>query len=115
MLTGERSKFYANDYGLISDMKKSETVAIEMINGVKYAKVKQLGAGSYGTVYLAIDPRTGQEVAIKVPKQIEVVKAAAKNEVKMMKAMSNSPHAVHIVDHDAVNTEYPRIVMEYTP
>jgi len=99
---------------------QSTVVEWTQIGSGKYKILKELGAGAYGTVYLAED-QSGNKVAIKVPKQLRGhLKALpgleAKHEIQMLKLMENNPWAVRILNHDDITIEaFPKIVLEYTP
>jgi len=90
------------------------------ISSVKYQILKELGAGTYGNVYLAEDP-SGKKVAIKVPKVVKgdtnnVVGEEAKHEIQMLALMEHNKLAVHMLNHGDITTEArPNIVIEYTP
>jgi len=89
------------------------------INNVKYKILKELGAGAYGSVFLAEDLQSRKKVAIKVPKVVSgdhnnVVGKEAQHEIGMLELMLHNNFAVKMLNHD-ISGERPKIVIEYTP
>ncbi|KAJ7324966.1 hypothetical protein JRQ81_017986 [Phrynocephalus forsythii] len=78
----------------------------------KYTRYEKIGQGASGTVFIAIDVATGQEVAIK---QINLQKQPKKeliiNEILVMKELKN-PNIVNFLDSYLVGDEL-FVVMEY--
>eukprot|EP00427_Karlodinium_veneficum_P011289 CAMPEP_0169093550 /NCGR_PEP_ID=MMETSP1015-20121227/17493_1 /TAXON_ID=342587 /ORGANISM="Karlodinium micrum, Strain CCMP2283" /LENGTH=394 /DNA_ID=CAMNT_0009154191 /DNA_START=200 /DNA_END=1384 /DNA_ORIENTATION=- len=87
------------------------------VGGKTYKKLRALGSGTFGEVWLCIDEEDSREVAIKVPKTTkfaDIISAEAKREISNMEAFSGNHRAVHMLNHDPLTEEFPRIVMEYT-
>ncbi|XP_053165474.1 serine/threonine-protein kinase PAK 2 [Hemicordylus capensis] len=78
----------------------------------KYTRYEKIGQGASGTVFIAIDVATGQEVAIK---QINLQKQPKKeliiNEILVMKELKN-PNIVNFLDSYLMGDEL-FVVMEY--
>lgn len=77
----------------------------------RYQYLKELGSGTFGTVYKALDLDTENYVCIKVIKPIVI--EMAKKEIMAMNIMKGVPGAIQIIEviHDP-DTNQPAIVME---
>lgn len=84
--------------------------------GDRYRISKCLSMGEMGEVYLAIDNKLNQPVALKLLKQSLPESAQmyqrCKHEVKLRAAL-NSEHIVKILDFGADSEGFPFYVMEY--
>eukprot|EP00183_Erythrolobus_madagascarensis_P000145 CAMPEP_0185849782 /NCGR_PEP_ID=MMETSP1354-20130828/4178_1 /TAXON_ID=708628 /ORGANISM="Erythrolobus madagascarensis, Strain CCMP3276" /LENGTH=462 /DNA_ID=CAMNT_0028550383 /DNA_START=63 /DNA_END=1451 /DNA_ORIENTATION=+ len=80
-----------------------------------YLMGKEIGSGTYGKVYLAINRKTNEEVAVKAVKKINTPKEIEymQREVRILTAVSH-PHVVRTIDiFDLGDTLY--FVMELLP
>lgn len=85
-------------------------------NHQRYRLDKRLGEGGMGEVFLAMDTRLGQPVALKLLKE----KLAASTDVRKrferevaLCAALRSDHIVQVSDHGVTDEGYPFFVMEY--
>ncbi|WP_299083113.1 bifunctional serine/threonine-protein kinase/formylglycine-generating enzyme family protein [uncultured Paraglaciecola sp.] len=97
----------------------------------KYKIIKELGAGGFGAVYLAEDPRLGEQVAIKVfqvkdsnvaamatsatSDAGEVLNQRFLNEAKTLRQLNRNPHIVDVFEFDEMQDGTPYYVMPYLP
>ena len=95
----------------------------------KYKVIKELGAGGFGAVYLAQDPRLKENVAIKVFKlrDAELARQATSatseagkvlherflNEAKILRQLSSNPHIVDVYEFDEMDDGTPYYIMPY--
>ncbi|WP_299071441.1 protein kinase [uncultured Paraglaciecola sp.] len=102
-----------------------------MQNIGKYKIIKELGAGGFGAVYLAEDPRLGEQVAIKVfqvkdsnvaamatsatSDAGEVLNQRFLNEAKTLRQLNRNPHIVDVFEFDEMPDGTPYYVMPYLP
>ncbi|XP_018769823.2 serine/threonine-protein kinase PAK 3-like [Serinus canaria] len=78
----------------------------------KYTEFVQVGQGGFGTVYKAMDPATGDVVALKkMPLRKRSKKELLVNEVQIMKE-NRHPNIVNYIDSYLVNEDL-WLVMEY--
>src|SRR5688500_7404862 len=63
----------------------------------KYQVIKQIGTGSFGKIYLAVDKKTSKKVAIKVSNEKHSSKEHLEWEAQVYKAMETS--VVPLQDH----------------
>ena len=78
-----------------------------------YRKIKLLGRGSYGSVYLAKDTETLKKYAIKKILLNNTTYNSCINEIKIMTKIK-SPYIIEIYDYFKIKN-YLYIVMEYAP
>jgi len=76
----------------------------------KYKIIDRLGAGGFGTVYLALDKLLNRKVAIKVPHH-QIEEAALLHEPRIMATLKH-PNIVELITVDEANGAY-FMVMEY--
>ncbi|MFT6269491.1 MAG: serine/threonine protein kinase [Alphaproteobacteria bacterium] len=97
----------------------------------KYKVIKELGAGGFGAVYLAKDPRLNELVAIKVfhirdaslAQQAtsatsdagEVLKKRFLNEARTLRQLNRNAHIVDVFEFDELEDGTPYYVMPYLP
>ena len=62
------------------------------IEGFPYEKRRMIGMGTYGTVYSAIDRRTGQEVAVKKVRDVFDILILAKRTYREVKILRHFQH-----------------------
>ena len=91
-------------------------VAGDILSG-RYLLQDELGAGGMGTVYRAVDLRTGAEVAIKVPHPFVVHDRAYIERLRREAQIAASLHSprVALVTDFAEHEGTPYLVMEYVP
>lgn len=78
-----------------------------------YDYVRELGRGSFGAVWLAVDRETGLRVAIKLLLfESEDARLRFQREARLLYAEMHNPHVVRLLDHD-LWAEHPFIVLEY--
>jgi serine/threonine protein kinase len=65
-----------------------------------YGQLEKIGTGSFGTVYRAVQERTGQLVAIKVLRQEVVESEAFQHELTQLSQIAEHPHVVTLLDAD---------------
>ena len=78
---------------------------------------KQIGAGAYGAIYLAVDQQTGEEVAIKaLPPRGEGASDTAigrfERELKVVRNLSH-PGIVEVIDYGETHNRILYMVMEF--
>ncbi len=82
----------------------------------RYRLDKRLGEGGMGEVFVAMDTRLGQPVALKLLKEklaaSEDVRKRFEREVALCAAL-RSDHIVQVSDHGVTDEGYPFFVMEY--
>ncbi|MGL1889199.1 MAG: bifunctional serine/threonine-protein kinase/formylglycine-generating enzyme family protein [Reichenbachiella sp.] len=97
----------------------------------KYKIIKELGAGGFGAVYLAQDPKLNELVAIKVfqikddnlarlatsatSDANEVLNQRFLNEARTLRQLGKNPHIVNVFDFDELDDGRPYYVMPYLP
>jgi eukaryotic-like serine/threonine-protein kinase len=84
----------------------------------RYCLEQRIGAGGMGNVYLAMDTRLGQQVAIKLLRDTLAVSAPLRKRFEreaMLCAALKSDHIVDISDYGVTEEGYPFYVMEYLP
>ncbi len=97
----------------------------------KYKVIKELGAGGFGAVYLAEDPRLGTQVAIKVFQVKDsnlagmatsatsdastVLTARFLSEARTLESLSHNPFIVNLKEFDELEDGTPYYVMPYLP
>ena len=97
----------------------------------KYKVIRELGAGGFGAVYLADDPRLKEQVAIKVfqVKDTNVAAMATSatsdvgevlnqrflNEAKTLRQLNRNLHIVDVFEFDEMPDGTPYYVMPYLP
>ena len=65
----------------------------------KYKIINQLGEGTFGKVYKAVNTSTNELVAIKKLKtSITWDEALSMNEIKSLKALNNHPNVIKIIE-----------------
>ena len=82
----------------------------------RYCLKQRIGVGGMGNVYLAIDPRLGQQVALKLLKDTLAVSVPLRKRFEreaMLCAALKSNHIVDISDYGVTEEGYPFYVMEY--
>ncbi len=95
----------------------------------KYAVIKELGLGGFGAVYLAEDPKFGEQAAIKLFKVRDanlagqvtsassdttgVLKKRFLDEAKILRQLSTSPYIVEVYDFDELEDGSPYYVMPF--
>jgi serine/threonine-protein kinase len=82
----------------------------------RYYLKQRLGAGGMGNVYLAMDTRLGQQVALKLLRDTLAVPAPLRKRFEreaMLCAALKSDHIVSISDYGLMEEGYPFYVMEY--
>lgn len=85
---------------------------LKLVDG-RYAPVRPLGSGGFGSVYLVTDVRTNQRAALKFlavgdPDAI----ARFRREARLLDQQRHNPHVVRILDHNLEHMP-PFIVMEH--
>lgn len=83
--------------------------------GGAYQLLRRLGAGGFGTVYLALEARTQRQVAIKFLDSDALDDEARRRfgrEARLLYQQLHNPHVVTLLDHD-LDCERPFIVLEY--
>mgnify|MGYP002777023642 CR=1 FL=1 len=82
----------------------------------RYCLEQRIGAGGMGNVYLAMDTRLGQQVAIKLLRDTFAVSVSLRKRFEreaMLCAALKSDHIVDISDYGVTAEGYPFYVMEY--
>jgi len=79
-------------------------VKIGEIFNSRYRILTKLGVGHFSTVWLAADQKTNQTVALKVVKSASNYTAAAKDEIEILRKISqgdsaSSKHVIQLIDH----------------
>ena len=97
----------------------------------KYTVIKELGAGGFGAVYLAEDPKLGTKVAIKVfrvkDENLAGIATSASqdaggalkdrflSEARTLVSLSHNPYIVNLMEFDEMPDGTPYYVMPYLP
>jgi serine/threonine protein kinase len=86
--------------------------------GDRYLLAEELGSGGMGTVYRALDQRTGGQVAVKIPHAWLVIRdptftTRLRREAEIAASL-NSSRVVRVFDFDFWD-DRPYLVMEYVP
>jgi len=82
----------------------------------RYCLEQRIGAGGMGNVYLAMDTRLGQQVALKLLRDTLAVSVSLRKRFEreaMLCAALKSDHIVDISDYGVTEEGYPFYVMEY--
>lgn len=83
----------------------------------RFTVIRKLGKGTYGKVQLAINKKTGQEVAIKTIKKTKIESEQdlqrVKREIQIMSSIEH-PHIIHIYEVFE-NKDKIVLVMQYAP
>lgn len=83
------------------DEKINASQLSELIPDVPgYAIGERIGVGSFGTVYRALQQRTGQTVAVKVLRREAVNCAYFQHELAKLSQLAEHPHVVTLLDAD---------------
>lgn len=81
----------------------------------KYHLHYQIGQGSYGHVYLAVDTSSGKEVALKIAKaELTAQQEKSFHEEAEKLASLNHPHIIRLLDYNVIDHR-PFLVMDYAP
>lgn len=79
----------------------------------KYAKIKELGEGGFGRVYLAQDPVHKIPVAVKILKgRTTEERERFRREVRLLKEHVDNRYVVDVIDYD-LDHDPPYVVLEY--
>src|SRR2546429_6640210 len=82
----------------------------------KYRIERELGRGTYGTVYAARNESTGLRVAVKVLSRVgeDVAAARLRRELAVLLRIPKHPHVVEVLD-GGERAGVPYLVMELVP